>query len=154
MTSVGCVRIQKISFGPVETTPLHIIRAPVLQETIHQVVVATHLQEAQPSWTSTIDTELRTPLIDLDTLRSPELTFWYHMYGQDIDKLRVYIKTQGSPASLVSTITGQKQSSSTASWLKKSINLLPYEGDTIQVIFKGYRDGSGGFFSYLAQTLL
>lgn len=105
-------------------------------------------------WTSTIDTELRTPLIDLDTLRSPELTFWYHMYGQDIDKLRVYIKTQGSPASLVSTITGQKQSSSTASWLKKSINLLPYEGDTIQVIFKGYRDGSGGFFSYRADIAL
>ena len=96
-------------------------------------------------WTSTVDTELRTPLIDLDTLQSPELTFWYHMFGPDIDKLRVFVKKPGDPAILVNTITGQQQTSSTASWLKRTVNLLAYEGDTVQIIFKAYRNGAGAF---------
>ena len=96
-------------------------------------------------WTSTVDTELRTPLIDLDTLQSPELTFWYHMFGPDIDKLRVFVKKPSDPAVLVNTITGQQQNSSTASWLKRTVSLLAYEGDTVQIIFKAYRNGSGAF---------
>ena len=104
-------------------------------------------------WTATTDTELRTPLIDLDTLQSPELTFWYHMFGPDIDKLRIFVKKPGTPAVLVNTITGQQQSSSTASWQKRTVSLLAYEGDTVQIIFKAYRDGSG-FFSYRADIAI
>ena len=98
-------------------------------------------------WTQAIDTDLRTPLIDLAALQSPELTFWYHMFGPDIDKLRVYLKKPGHPSVLLTTISGQQQVSNTANWSKRSVSLLPYVGDTIQIIFKAYRDG-GGSFSY------
>ena len=93
-------------------------------------------------FTSTANTELRTPLIDLDTLQSPQLTFWYHMYGTHIDKFRVFIKPLGSSASTLMTITGQQQSSSSSNWTKATINLAAYEGDTIQIIFKAFKTGT------------
>jgi PKD repeat protein len=75
------------------------------------------------------------------------------MFGPDIDKLRVFVKKQGDPAVLVNTITGQQQNLSTASWQKRTVSLLAYEGDTVQIIFKAYRDGSGAF-SYRADIAI
>ena len=97
-------------------------------------------------FTSNVDTELRTPVIDLDTLQSPELTFWYHMHGSDIDKFRVYIKPLGQPITLLATITGQQQTSNTANWQKKTLSLSNWENDTVQIVFKAYR-GTGSVFS-------
>jgi PKD repeat protein len=103
-------------------------------------------------FSNTADTEFRTPLIDLDTLQSPELTFWYHMYGAAIDKLRIYIKASGQPAALLKTINGQQQTSSNASWTKETLSLSAYENDTVQIIFKAWRDGTGSFTAYQAAT--
>ena len=97
-------------------------------------------------FTSTANTELRTPLIDLDTLQSPQLTFWYHMYGTHIDKFRVFIKPLGSTASTLLTITGQQQGSSNANWTKATINLAAYQGDTVQIIFKAFKTGTATTF--------
>lgn len=104
-------------------------------------------------WTSAVSTEMRTPLIDLDTLQSPELTFYYHMYGIDVDKLQVFAKKPGVPAVLLTTINGQQQFSSNAAWQKRSISLLSHAGDTIQIIFKAFRDG-GASFSYQADIAI
>lgn len=100
------------------------------------------------------DTELRTPLIDLDTLHSPELIFWYHMYGSDIDKLKVFVKPLGQQALLLKTITGQKQALSTSSWLKQTLSLLAYENDTVQIIFKAYRGNGSPFTPFKADIAL
>ena len=105
-------------------------------------------------FSTTADTELRTPLIDLDTLQSPELVFWYHMYGQDIDKLRVYVKPIGQPVALIKTINGQQQTSANGAWLKETISLSAYENDTVQIIFKSWRDGTGSFTAYQAAVSL
>ena len=100
------------------------------------------------------DTELRTPWIDLDTLHSPELIFWYHMYGSDIDELKVFIKPLGQQALLLKSITGQKQALSTSSWLKQTLSLLAYENDTIQIIFKAYRGNGSPFTPFKADIAL
>ena len=101
-------------------------------------------------FSNTADTELRTPLIDLDSLQSPELIFWYHMFGPDIDKLRVYVKALGQSVVLLKTISGQQQSSSNAAWMKETISLSAFENDTVQIIFKAWRDGTGSFTAYQA----
>ena len=103
-------------------------------------------------FSNTADTEFRTPLIDLDTLQSPELTFWYHMFGPAIDKLRVYVKPLGQSAALLKSINGQQQSASNAAWLKETLSLSAYENDTVQIIFKAWRDGTGSFTAYQAAT--
>ena len=97
-------------------------------------------------FTSTADTELRTPLIDLDTLQSPQLTFWYHMFGDHIDKLRIFIKPLGSAASTLLTINGQQQTASNSNWQKATINLAAYQGDTVQIIFKAFKTGTAATF--------
>jgi PKD repeat protein len=97
-------------------------------------------------FTATRNTELRTPLISLDTLQSPQLVFWYHMYGDHIDKLRVFVKPIGGTAAVLTTITGQKQNSSTAGWQKATLSLAQWENDTVQIIFKAFKDGFGSTF--------
>lgn len=97
-------------------------------------------------FTATADTELRTPLIDLDTLQSPQLTFWYHMFGDHIDKLRIFIKPLGANASTLLTLSGQQQTASNSNWQKATINLNGYEGDTVQIIFKAFKTGTSATF--------
>ena len=104
-------------------------------------------------WTSPTFTDLRTPQIDLDTLQSPELTFWYHMFGSDIDKLEVYVKPIGQNAVKVATINGQQQTSSTANWKRRKVSLLNYEGDTIRVIFRA-KKAAGSFTAFRADMAI
>jgi PKD repeat protein len=97
-------------------------------------------------FTSTADTDLKTPFIDLDTLQSPQLTFWYHMFGDQIDKLRVYIKPLSGTASLLTTISGQQQTSASANWQKATVNLAAFQGDTIQLVFRAMKTGTAATF--------
>ena len=95
-------------------------------------------------FSSTANTTLRTPVINLDTLHSPVLSFWYHMFGSEIEKLEVYLwsKANNSLTKIV-TLNGEQQASASAAWKQKQVNLTAYEGDTIQLEFKASRNGSG-----------
>jgi len=95
-------------------------------------------------------TEVISPQIDMSTLTSPELRFWYHMFGADIDKLEVAVSTGGSYAT-INTISGQQQSSATAAWLEKVVSLNSYLNDTISVRFRFYRNS---IFSFFAESAL
>lgn len=94
-------------------------------------------------------TDLISPLIDLSTLSNPELRFYYHMFGADIDRLVVAVNA-GNGWSNVRTITGQQQSSSTAAWTEEIVSLGAYLNDTIQVRFRAFRSGSFGFSAAIA----
>ena len=98
---------------------------------------------------SYFSTDLFTPLVSLDTLSSPELRFWYHMFGQDIDKLVVAVNA-GSGWSNVNTISGQQQTAASAAWLEKIISLSSYVGDTIQIRFRAFRSTGTAFRASIA----
>jgi PKD repeat protein len=101
-------------------------------------------------FTSSANTVLRTPIIDMDTLQTPILEFWYHMFGSEVEKLEVFIwSKKTNTVSKIYTLNGQQQTANTANWKKAQLNLTNYEGDTIQVRFKAFRSGSG-FTSFRA----
>ncbi len=91
-----------------------------------------------------VSTELVTLPIDLDTLSNPELRFWYHMFGIDIDKLEVAVNN-GNGWSNVSTINGQQQNATTAAWSERIVSLSSYVGDTIQLRFTAFRTSGFAF---------
>ena len=95
------------------------------------------------------DSELETPWIDLGGTVQPELEYYYHMFGNQIDKLEVLVKKIDGTSVLLNTTTGAQQTAKTSPWLLQNINLSAYTGDTIKVVFKGYRI-SGGFNSNIA----
>ncbi len=82
--------------------------------------------------------ELRSPVIANVGLQQPELNFWYHLYGPQIQKLLVYIEKLDESRVLVDSIIGQQQTSKTAAWQQKSIPLTNFNGDTLKVVFEAY----------------
>jgi len=93
--------------------------------------------------------EVLSPQVDVSSLTSPELRFWYHMYGTDIDKLEVAVSTGGA-FTTINTINGQQQTSKTAAWLERVVNLSAYTNDTISVRFRFYRNTAFAFFAQSA----
>jgi hypothetical protein len=86
-----------------------------------------------PTW-------LVSPVIKLDTLSNPELSFFYHMFGNQIQKMEVEIRVNGGAWSNLWTATGAQQSAQNAPWSKAAIPLVSYAGDSVQVRWFGYRN--------------
>ena len=82
-------------------------------------------------------TTIQTPPINLSALTVPELSFWYHMYGQLINTLEVEV-FDGSAWTVEQTFTNQQQTSSTTAWQKQIVDLGAYT-DTIVIRFKATR---------------
>ncbi len=92
-------------------------------------------------------TEIESPLIDLTTLTTPELRFWYHMFGTTMGTLRVDIWDGTSWTNGVFTKTGQQQTATTDPWEEAIVNIQAYASDTIKVRFTATH---GGFNSDMA----
>lgn len=90
-----------------------------------------------------------TPLIDLGGLSNPQLNYWVHLYGADINALITEIDN-GSGWTTLNTQTGQQQNSKTDAWKEIIVNLLPYKDDTIKLRFSAIRSSGGGFSSDIA----
>ena len=88
---------------------------------------------------STLSNSITSPLVDVTTLTTPELSFFYHMYGTLINKLVVQARVQNGNWGTVATISGAQQSSSAAAWLEEVVDLSSYANDTIQIKFVAYR---------------
>ena len=86
-------------------------------------------------------TSLLTPNIDLSTLTSPELRFWYHMYGGSIDRMEIDVWNGGSWNNEL-TLTGQSHNASSDPWTEAVVSLSSYANDTVQVRFVAYRQGN------------
>jgi len=88
--------------------------------------------------------EISTPRIALTTgISKPSLRFNYHMYGNDVDSLRVELNN-GSGFNRIWSITGAQQNASTAAWSLAQIDLSSYNADTVQIKFIGYTGGPFG----------
>lgn len=81
-------------------------------------------------------TNFITPCIDLRDSVERVFGFHYHMYGADIDGLRIDIDTGSNVISYFqnySSILGQQQTSSTAPWQLHEVSLAPFKGKVIKI---------------------
>ncbi len=78
-------------------------------------------------------TSLITPDIDLSGVITPELTFWYHMYGEAIGSLEVDV-WDGSTWTNELTINGEQQTANADPYRKAIVDLSSYSG-TIKLRF-------------------
>ena len=75
-----------------------------------------------PNSSHTLTASLISPCIELSRTVNPVLTYWYHMYGIDINTL--YVESNASGAwQVIDSIVGQQQMSSNSPWLQGSIAL-------------------------------
>jgi PKD repeat protein len=81
---------------------------------------------------------IETPAVNLATATSPQLAFWYHMYGADIWDLSVEVDDGGGYLTVM-TITGEQHSDELDPWQQGLVDLSSYAGDTITVRFTGMR---------------
>ncbi len=81
-------------------------------------------------------TELISPSIDLSAALSPELSFYYHMYGTGTGTLGVEVNAGAGYTNLWS-LSGQQQTADTDPWRKASVDLSSYAGNTITIRFVG-----------------
>ncbi|SEA51806.1 fibronectin type III domain-containing protein [Psychroflexus halocasei] len=84
--------------------------------------------------------ELISPLIDVSSLTTPTLSFYYHMYGASMGDMNIYV-FDGTNWNLEGTISGQQQTSGSAPWEEMSIVLSGYSG-VIQIKFEGVKGTS------------
>ena len=80
---------------------------------------------------------LVSPLVNLSGQTNPELSFAYHMYGNEIDTLFVDINDGSQWNNAVIQLNEQQQFSSTDAWLDTVVDLSPYAANNIvQVRFR------------------
>ena len=77
--------------------------------------------------------ELNSPCVDLGSLTSPRLSFFYHMFGTGVGTLSVTVL--GSTDSTIWSETGQQQTAETDPWTEIILDLTPWAGQTVQVRF-------------------
>ncbi|MEA3446285.1 MAG: T9SS type A sorting domain-containing protein, partial [Bacteroidota bacterium] len=85
---------------------------------------------------------LFSPCFALDAASIDSLSFWYHMYGANIDTLHLDIYDGAAWHEDVFFLAGQQQISDSAAWLQANIDLSVFAGSTIKIRFRAVR-GSG-----------
>lgn len=77
-------------------------------------------------------------VFDLSTVANAELSFDYHMHGENIDFLAVDVYDGTTWTPNVWILTGQQHSSSEQSWSRAAVNLSAYVGNSaVTVRFRG-----------------
>ncbi len=72
--------------------------------------------------------KITSPALDVNGMPSPQLVFWYHMYGNAMGSLQVNILQPGS-GTLHTDVTPQISGDHGDVWLNQSIDLLPYNNE-------------------------
>jgi len=85
------------------------------------------------------EARLISPCIDLTNGIQPKLNYWYHMFGENMGQLHVDILSNGVWNNDVIPAVGGNQGNS---WEADTIDLIPYNGQIINVRFRGVT-GSG-----------
>jgi hypothetical protein len=80
---------------------------------------------------------IESPCIKLNNSNTPGLEFWYHMFGNSINRLIIDVYANGVWNNGVDQIVGQTQFSNNDPWLKRQVNLTQFAGQAIKVRFRG-----------------
>ncbi|RMG72298.1 MAG: hypothetical protein D6722_05645, partial [Bacteroidetes bacterium] len=91
---------------------------------------------------------LFSPCIDLSGSTTPQLSFWYHMFGGDMGTLEAWVFRPGVDSTVVFSLSGEQQTSENDPWLQAIVDLTAYAGETVQIVFRGVR--GPGFESDMA----
>lgn len=83
---------------------------------------------------------LRSPNVILAGLLNPELRFYYHQFGSQIDSLVVRVFRNGTETRVWGN--SQQTSSATAPWTEAVVSLSAFLPDTVQVRWYAYRSPS------------
>lgn len=78
--------------------------------------------------------EITTPQIAIpNSMSSPHLKFFYHMYGTGITSLSIDVRRLGQTnSSTIFTLNGPQQIASGAPWKEDSVDISAYIGDTVE----------------------
>lgn len=79
-----------------------------------------------------------TPCVDLRDSVAKNLSFYYHMYGSDINRLRIDIDTGSTTADFYNnyfSIVNQQQLSSADAWARAVVDLSAFAGKIIRIRF-------------------
>lgn len=79
---------------------------------------------------------INSPFIDLSSLSTPAVKFYYHMYGANIGSLKLDVFANGSWVEDVHVISGEQQTSSSDPWLSTLVDLSAFSGE-IRLRFTG-----------------
>ncbi|NNM16638.1 MAG: hypothetical protein HKO56_08270, partial [Bacteroidia bacterium] len=86
--------------------------------------------------------ELTSPAIDLSTLGTAEVSFWYHMFGGTMGTLELEVSSDGTTWNSVFSISGQQQTSDLDPWLEATADISAYAGGNVFLRFTGTTGGS------------
>ncbi len=85
---------------------------------------------------------LYSPAIDISTLTSPMLSFYYHMHGQTMGDLRVWAEDANGTRIALDSLNGQQQAVQADPWLEKQILLSGLPSGTYRFLFEGVAGSS------------
>lgn len=85
---------------------------------------------------------LLTPCINLGSLTSPALSFWYHKYGATMGNLYIDVYGNAGWVNNVDSIMGQTHTSTSQPWINRVVNLFQFAGQTVKIRFRAIR-GNG-----------
>ncbi len=83
------------------------------------------------------------PPYDLANLTTPQIEFWYHMYGTGMGELHLDIDNgSGWILDVMTPLIGQQQSLQADPWLHKLVDISTYAGQSVKFRFRSIRSNS------------
>ena len=83
-------------------------------------------------------TAFYSPCIDLTSLTVPKVSWWYYLFGNDIDSLSVEVSNDGINWTQLKYYNGPTHTWDNQPWLGDTLNLTQYKGTTIRLRFVGF----------------
>lgn len=96
---------------------------------------------SDPSTTAGTTCEIVSPTFDLTSLLNPSLEFAYHMYGTAMGTLRVEAKAGTGSWTVIDSIVGQQQTSSSDPWNYRMVSLASFSSANTQIRLVGISGG-------------
>ncbi|OQY26964.1 MAG: hypothetical protein B6244_12075, partial [Candidatus Cloacimonetes bacterium 4572_55] len=93
--------------------------------------------EASGSGNRNNDAIVVSPCIDLTNVTNPQLSFAYHRYGSDLERLRCDIFSNGNWENIFQSQSGSQGDQ----WSLETIDLSEYEGETVKLRFRANTGG-------------
>jgi PKD repeat protein len=82
------------------------------------------------------------PCLDLTGAQIPVLSFWYHMYGEDIYKLNIDVYASGQWNNAVHSIEIQQQTDYSDPWKQAMVDLTAFASQNVKIRFTAIRGDS------------
>lgn len=83
---------------------------------------------------SEMEAKLITPCYDLTTAIVPKLSFWFHMYGNNMGSLKLDVFVDSSwHTDIMTPLVGNKGNS----WIEQKVDLSNYKGKMVKLRFRG-----------------